>query len=110
LPFFSLGNSSIYQGDTCRHPSNHPISMIMAQDGDRFEPRLGRSRRDTVRAPTTLRTALMDRVARAGGNPRRLPSILRGASAQRAPSPSPGRFNARGRGAKIAAGFLRRSG
>ena len=84
--------------------------MIMAQDGDRFEPRLGRSRRDTVRAPTTLRTALMGRVARAGGNPRRLPSILPGASAQRAPSSSPGRFNARGRGAKIAAGFPRGSG
>jgi len=82
----------------------------MAQDGDRFEPRLGRSRRDTVRAPTTLRTALMGRVARAGGNPRRLPSALSGASTQRAPSPSPGRFNARGRGAKIAAGFPRGSG
>jgi hypothetical protein len=82
----------------------------MAQDGDRFEPRLGRSRRDTVRAPTTLRTALMGRVARAGVNPRRLPSAVPGASAQRAPSPSPGRFNARGRGAKIASGFPRGSG
>jgi len=82
----------------------------MAQDEDRFEPRLGRSRRDTVRPPTTLRTALMGRVARAGGNPRRLPSALPGASAQRAPSSSPGRFNARGRGAKIAASFPRGSG
>lgn len=82
----------------------------MAQDGDRFEPRLGRSRRDTVRTPTTLRTALMGRVARAGGNPRRLPSAVPGASAQRAPSSLPGRFNARGRGAKIAAGFPRGSG
>ena len=82
----------------------------MTQDGDRFEPRLGRSRRDTVRAPTTLRTALMSRVARAGGNPRRLPSTLPGASTQRVPTSSPGRFNARGRGAKIAAGFPRGSG
>jgi type IV secretory pathway VirD2 relaxase len=81
----------------------------MAQNDDRFEPRLGRSRRDTVRAPT-LRTALMSRVARAGGNPRRLPSAVPGASAQRVPSSSPGRFNARGRGAKIAAGFPRGSG
>ena len=83
---------------------------IMAQDEDRFEPRLGRSRRDTVRAPTTLRTALMGRVARAGGNPRRLPSALPRVPAQPAPSSSPGRFNARGRGAKIAASFPRGSG
>ena len=82
----------------------------MAQDEDRFEPRLGRSRRDTVRAPTTLRTALMGRVARAGGNPRRLPSALPRVPAQPAPSSSPGRFNARGRGAKTAASFPRGSG
>jgi type IV secretory pathway VirD2 relaxase len=88
----------------------------MAQDDeDRFEPRLGRARRDKVRTPTTLRSALMRRVARAGGNPRRLPSVLPGT---RTPSPSPsspsspppGRFNARGRGAKIAATFPRGSG
>lgn len=85
---------------------------MMAQDGDRFEPRLGRSRRDMVRAPTTLRTALMGRIARAGGNPRRLPSALPQVPTQSAPSssPSPGRFNARGRGAKIAATFPRGSG
>ncbi len=82
----------------------------MAQDEDRFEPQLERSRRDKVRTPTTLRTALMSRVARAGGNPHRLPSALPSPSAQRAPSSSPGRFNARGRGAKIAAGFPRSSG
>src|SRR5579883_2349288 len=76
----------------------------MAQDEDRFEPRLGRSRREKVRAPTTLRTALMGRVARAGGNPRRLPSALPRVLAQPASS-SPGRFDARGRGAKIAASF-----
>lgn len=82
----------------------------MAQDEDRFEPRLGRSRRDKVRTPTTLRTALMGRVARAGGNPRRLPSALPRVSSQPAPSSLPGRFNARGRGAKIAASFPRGSG
>ncbi|MBV9288846.1 MAG: DUF3363 domain-containing protein, partial [Hyphomicrobiales bacterium] len=82
----------------------------MAQDEDRFEPRLGRSR-DTARSPTTLRTALMGRIARAGGNPRRLPSALPRVPAHSAsPSRSPGRFNARGRGAKIAASFPRRSG
>jgi type IV secretory pathway VirD2 relaxase len=49
----------------------------------------------------------MRRVARAGGNPRRLPSAL---PRTPTPSPSPGRFNARGRGAKIAATFPRGSG
>lgn len=83
----------------------------MAQDEDRFEPRLGRSRRDNARTPTTLGTALMRRVARAGGNPRRLPSALPRVPGQSAsPSPSSGRFNARGRGAKIAASFPRGSG
>jgi type IV secretory pathway VirD2 relaxase len=82
----------------------------MAQDDDdRFEPRLGRSRRDKIPTPTTLRSALMRRVTRAGVNPRRLPSAL-----PRTPTPSPatspGRFNARGRGAKIAATFPRGSG
>ena len=81
----------------------------MAQDEDCFEPRLGRSHRDKVRTPTTLRAAVMGRVARAGGNPRRLPSTPR-VPAQPAPSSSPGRFNARGRGAKIAASFPRGSG
>ncbi len=84
--------------------------MIMAQDEDRFEPRLGRSRRNTVCTPTTLRSALIGRVARAGGNPHRLPSALPRVPAQSAPSSSPGRFNARGRGANIAAGFPRGSG
>ena len=82
----------------------------MAQDEDRFEPRVGRSRRDKARTPTTLRTALMGRVARAGGDPRRLPSALPRLPAQPAPSSSPGRFNARGRGAKIVASFPRSSG
>jgi hypothetical protein len=53
----------------------------------------------------------MGRVARAGGNPRRLPSALPRSPAQSAsPSPSQGRFNARGREAKIAASFPRGSG
>jgi hypothetical protein len=80
---------------------------IMTQDDDRFVPRLGRSRRDNVRTPTTLHSMLMRRVARAGGNPRRLPSAL---PRTQMPSPSTGRFNARGRGAKIAATFPRASG
>jgi hypothetical protein len=80
---------------------------IMTQDDDRFVPRLGRSRRDNVRTPTTLHSVLMRRVARAGGNPRRLPSAL---PRTLTPSSSPGRFNARGRGAKIAATFPRDSG
>jgi len=78
----------------------------MAQDDDRFEPRLGRSRKDRVRQPKTLRTQLLPRIARAGGNPHR----LRSAVAQQAKPPRSGRFNARGRGAKIAATFPRGSG
>ena len=78
----------------------------MAQDDDRFEPRVGRSRRDSARTPKTLRTELMRRVARAGGNPRRLPSAV----PQTRTSQTTGRFNARGRGAKIAATFPRGSG
>jgi hypothetical protein len=49
----------------------------------------------------------MSRVARAGSNPRRLPSALPGGWLQPPRSPSSGRFNARGRGAKIAATFPR---
>ena len=77
----------------------------MAQDDDRFEPRLGRSRGDKVRGPKTLSTQLMPRVARAGGNPHRLRSVV-----PQAKTPRTGRFNARGRGAKIAATFPRGSG
>ncbi len=78
----------------------------MAQDDDHFEPRLGRSRKDRVRQPKTLRTQLLPRIARAGGNPHRLRSVL----PQQAKPPRSGRFNARGRGAKIAATFPRGSG
>jgi type IV secretory pathway VirD2 relaxase len=77
----------------------------MAQDDDRFEPRLGRSRAHTGRAPKGLRAQLMPRVARAGGNPKRLRSVIPQAQAQHS-----GRFNARGRGARIAATFPRGSG
>src|SRR6202035_3461047 len=48
---------------------------------------------------------LLPRLARAGGNPRRLGSVL----SQARPSRT-GRFNARGRGAKIAATFPRGAG
>jgi len=77
----------------------------MPQDDDYFEPRLGRSRGDAVHAPQGLRSLILPRVARAGGNPRRLRSVLPQIRALRT-----GRFNARGRGAKIAATFPRGSG
>jgi type IV secretory pathway VirD2 relaxase len=77
----------------------------MHQDDDLFEPRLGRSRSDSSRPPKSLRAQIMPRVARAGGNPRRLRSVL-----PQIKTPRTGRFNARGRGAKIAATFPRGSG
>jgi type IV secretory pathway VirD2 relaxase len=77
----------------------------MAQNDDRFEPRVGHSRGDSGRMPKGLGARIMPRIARAGGNPRRLHSVLPQAS-----TPRTGRFNARGRGAKIAASFPRGSG
>lgn len=59
---------------------------------------MGRSRRGKVAGTTTKSTDLIQRVARTGANPRRLRSVL----PPRPKAPS-GRFNARGRGAKIAA-------
>jgi type IV secretory pathway VirD2 relaxase len=78
----------------------------MTRDDDFFEPYAGRSRGDGGSAPTGVRTQLMRGVARAGGNPRRLRSVLPTAK----PARATGRFNARGRGAKIAATFPRGSG
>ncbi len=77
----------------------------MAQDDDRFEPRLGRSRKDRVRQPKTLRTQILPRLAKAGGDPRRLRPVI-----AEPKTPRTGRFNAHGRGAKIAATFPRGSG
>jgi type IV secretory pathway VirD2 relaxase len=77
----------------------------MAQNDDRFEPRLGRSRKDRTRSPETLRTQILPRLAKAGGDPRRLRSAL-----AQPRKPRTGRFNAHGRGARIAATFPRGSG
>ncbi|MEW9855083.1 DUF3363 domain-containing protein [Novosphingobium sp. M1R2S20] len=79
----------------------------MPQDDDRFEPRVGRSRRDSVRAPSTrdMRGRVLEQVARRGGNPRGGGPKLAGTHGA-----SSGRFNARGRGAKIAAVLPRGSG
>ncbi|MEV5022732.1 relaxase/mobilization nuclease and DUF3363 domain-containing protein [Sphingobium sp. LMA1-1-1.1] len=78
----------------------------MAQDDDSFEPRVGRSRRKGARPPRAarLRSQILKQVARRGGNPRRLG--LDGADS----GPRSGRFNARGRGARIAAAVPRGSG
>ncbi|MEV4932921.1 relaxase/mobilization nuclease and DUF3363 domain-containing protein [Sphingobium sp. LMA1-1-1.1] len=78
----------------------------MAQDDDSFEPRVGRSRRDSARPPQApkLRSEIMKQVARRGGNPRRLGDAGVGSG------PRTGRFNARGRGARIAAAVTRGSG
>lgn len=81
----------------------------MAQDDDRFEPRIGRSRSDSgALPPGDFRSQLMQRVARAGGSPSRMRSST---VPSLAPTPTrSGRFNARGRGARIAATFPRGSG
>ncbi|MEC3910310.1 relaxase/mobilization nuclease RlxS [Sphingobium sp. CR2-8] len=78
----------------------------MAQDDDIFEPRVGRSRRDSARPPraTRLRAEIVKQVARRGGDPRRL------GDAGAVSAPRTGRFNARGRGARIAAAVPRGSG
>jgi len=78
----------------------------MPQDHDPFElimghPRSGGS--DVVAS----RASILRGVARAGGNPRRLRSAVPVAATK---APRTGRFNARGRGAKIAASFPRHSG
>ena len=77
----------------------------MAHDDEFLEPKLGRSRRKATSRTTNTPAKLMQRVARAGGNPRRLGSVI--PPTKRAPS---GRYNARGRGAKIAATIPRESG
>lgn len=85
-------------------PATAQLLPIMAQNDDRFEPRLGGSRRDREGAPT-LRTQILPRLAKAGGDPRRLRTVIAHPKKPRA-----GRFNARGRGARIAATFPRGSG
>jgi len=78
----------------------------MADDTDLFEPRLGRirSRGGKPRAPK-LRSQILARATRAGTVSLGANSAANGFARQ----PS-GRFNARGRGAKLAAAFSRGSG
>jgi type IV secretory pathway VirD2 relaxase len=76
----------------------------MAQDGDHFEVRPGRIRSRGGRR-AGLQAQILARVARRGGNPRRA-----GAAPKTKGAPRSGRYNARGRGAKLAATFPRVSG
>ena len=78
---------------------------MMAQNDDELEPTMGRSRRQSSVRPSPSRTKLMQSVARSGGNPRALSSAV--PQPKRAPS---GRYNARGRGAKVAASIPRETG
>ena len=78
---------------------------IMAHDEEFFEPKPGRSRRDPTGRTDKAPVKLMQRVARSGGNPRRLGSVI--PPAKCAPS---GRYNTRSRGAKISATIPRESG
>src|SRR5215467_14631852 len=72
----------------------------MDDNGDAFEPHLGRLASNGDGA-STFKRQVMRAVGRAGGNPRRAASRTSGGS---------GRFNARGRGAKIAATLPREMG
>ncbi|NIA72045.1 relaxase/mobilization nuclease and DUF3363 domain-containing protein [Pelagibius litoralis] len=78
----------------------------MARDDDkRFEPRLGRPRARSGgyrRKPVSFLQRMTREVTRAGGDPRRI-GLAKGTSRT-------GRFNARGRGARIVATFPRQSG
>jgi type IV secretory pathway VirD2 relaxase len=84
----------------------------MSRDDDtRFEPRLGRPRsggEGRVGRPTTsFKQQVLRAVARAGGKPRLVGKAMAGRAGTRART---GRFNARGRGAKLVATFPRESG
>lgn len=76
----------------------------MARDDDTgFEPRLGRSRpRSGGRKPVSFLKRVTREVTRAGGDPRRI-GLVKGTSRT-------GRFNSRGRGARIVATLPRQSG
>jgi type IV secretory pathway VirD2 relaxase len=68
----------------------------MAEDENRFEPRLGRMRNPKGRpSARTLQGLLIERLARAGVSARKMPSVGR-------EPPRSGRFNARGRGGQLA--------
>src|SRR5579863_7412639 len=80
----------------------------MSRDDTTFEPRLGRTRAERAGPrPSLFIGQVMRAVARNGGDPRRIGKPI----ARRADgSPRTGRFNARGRGAKLAASFPRERG
>ena len=75
----------------------------MADEENRFEPRLGcmRGGKGRANAQPSLQSLLIGRIARGGGDWRSLSS----GSARQS-----GRFNARGRGAKFSAAFAKSSG
>jgi type IV secretory pathway VirD2 relaxase len=79
----------------------------MSRDDDiLFEPRLGRSRTRgdaRVRRPKTFIQEVRRAIARAGGDPRRIGRARTGVAKS-------GRFNARGRGARLVATFPREHG
>lgn len=83
----------------------------MPNDDDRFEPSLSRSRRDSggigsgKSAGRNLRGKVLEQVARRSGNPRGSGGLFAPAKGK-----ASGRFNARGRGAKVAASLPRGSG
>ncbi|KRB86934.1 type IV secretion system protein VirD2 [Sphingomonas sp. Root710] len=79
---------------------------MMTQDDDGFELWLGRIRSGgSATAGGARQRRLLERMARSGGNPRRLRSVV-----AEAPRPRSGRFNGRGRGAAVAASIPRSSG
>jgi hypothetical protein len=92
-----------------RSPHANILPMPRQDDTD-FEPRLGRVRDRGMRVPRrppTFIGQVLRAVARAGGDPRR---IGKTASGRAAPAPRTGRFNARGRGARIVRAFPRDAG
>ena len=77
----------------------------MADDENRFEPRLGRPGKGRGRAgrQRSLQSQLIGRIARSGGDWRR-------ASSSFSPARQSGRFNARGRGSKFSGAMAAPSG
>ena len=79
---------------------------------DLFEIRVGKPRaergsRSGKRAALSFERLVMNAIAKAGGDPRRLGKVQRASGKAR---PKTGRFNARGRGAKIVRTFPRDNG
>ncbi|MGC9953636.1 MAG: DUF3363 domain-containing protein [Rhizomicrobium sp.] len=86
----------------------------MSNDDDFFELLIGRPRADTARSASghpgrvlSFERQVMHGIARAGGDPRRINAKRLASGKAQAKS---GRFNARGRGAKIVKTFTRDSG